>query len=425
MGSDEKIRVMIVDDIAETRENIRKLLQFESDVEVVGAARTGREGCDLAREVKPDVVLMDINMPDMDGITATETIRRSVPFSQIVILSVQSDPSYMRRAMLAGARDFLAKPPPIDELTGAIRRAGVMAHEEKAKSRLVSPVQTTGGGGQSSLPPSGALGKVIVIYSPKGGVGCTTLATNLAVSLNNDETPVILVDGNLQFGDVAVFLNEQAKNSIVELAPRIEELDNEMVDGVLITHAASGIKILPAPFKPEYSENVTGDQFVKVLNYLRRMFTYVLVDTSSSLTDATLGAIQDSADLIVLVTTQDIPSIKNARLFLDLSDALGIQRKQILFVMNRYDKRIGITPEKIGESFKQEIVAVLPFDERTVVPSVNRGLPFILGDKSKPIARAVLSLTEKIRQQLAEQEVRDDVRKTVSVGTGRLKRIIG
>ena len=151
----------------------------------------------------------------------------------------------------------------------------------------------------------------------------------------------------------------------------------------------------------------------------------LLVDTSSSLTDATLGAIQDSADLIVLLTTQDIPSIKNARLFLDLADALGIQRKQILFVMNRYDKRIGITPDKIGESFKQEIVSVLPFDERTVVPSVNRGLPFILGDKSKPIARAVLSLTEIIRQRLAEQETRDDTRHTVKVGTGRLKRIIG
>ncbi|MFN2235779.1 MAG: response regulator, partial [Anaerolineales bacterium] len=58
----EKTRVVIVDDIAETRENIRKLLQFESDIEVVGVARTGREGIDLAIEITPDVILMDINM---------------------------------------------------------------------------------------------------------------------------------------------------------------------------------------------------------------------------------------------------------------------------------------------------------------------------------------------------------------------------
>ena len=70
--ADEKIRVLIVDDIAETRENIRKLLQFDADVEVVGAARTGSEGIQLALETEPDVVLMDINMPDMDGIAAEQ-----------------------------------------------------------------------------------------------------------------------------------------------------------------------------------------------------------------------------------------------------------------------------------------------------------------------------------------------------------------
>ena len=130
----DKIRVIIVDDIAETRENFRKLLQFETDIEVVGTARTGREGIQIAKDVQPDVVLMDINMPDMDGISATEIIRKEVPHSQIVILSVQGDPNYMRRAMLAGARDFLTKPPMVDELISAIRRAGAMAHEERAKA---------------------------------------------------------------------------------------------------------------------------------------------------------------------------------------------------------------------------------------------------------------------------------------------------
>ena len=64
----EKNRVLVVDDITETRENIRKLLQFEADIEVVGAARSGREAVQLSDELKPDVMLMDINMPDMDGI---------------------------------------------------------------------------------------------------------------------------------------------------------------------------------------------------------------------------------------------------------------------------------------------------------------------------------------------------------------------
>jgi len=133
----EKIRVLIVDDIAETRENIRKLLQYESDVDVVGAARTGRESIQLAQELDPDVVLMDINMPDMDGITATEKIRTKKPYIQVVILSVQGDQNYMRRAMLAGARNYLTKPPLADELVNAIRQAGEMARVERAKAKYV------------------------------------------------------------------------------------------------------------------------------------------------------------------------------------------------------------------------------------------------------------------------------------------------
>ena len=80
----EKNRVLVVDDVSETRENIRKLLQFEADIEVVGAARSGREAVQLSDELKPDVILMDINMPDMDGITATELIRQRTPISQII-----------------------------------------------------------------------------------------------------------------------------------------------------------------------------------------------------------------------------------------------------------------------------------------------------------------------------------------------------
>lgn len=407
MAIQGKIRVIIVDDIAETRENIRKLLQFESDVEVIGVARTSKEAIDLSKEVKPDVILMDINMPDMDGIAATEAIRRVLPYAQIVILSVQSDSNYMRRAMLAGARDFLTKPPTIDELNSAIRRAGAMAHEERAKAPAAGPqVSMPGKPGMAPMAvPAGSYGHVITVYSPKGGSGTTMLATNLAMSLNNEDTTVLLVDGNLQFGDVAVFLNEQSKFSVVDLAPRVDELDPEVVESVIIKHAQSGVRILAAPTRPEYADNVNGDQFSKVLNYLRQMYPYVIVDTTSMLNDITVMAL-DASDIVVLLATQDIPAIKNARLFLDVADSLGIHRRRILFVMNKFDKRIGITPEKVGENLKQEVNAVIPFEERVIV-SVNRGIPFLLADKTRPLSRSILSLTETIRQRLAELEAQD------------------
>ena len=398
----EKIRVLIVDDVSETRENVKKLLQFEADVEVVGAARTGKEAIQASQDMDPDVVLMDINMPDMDGIAATEAIRANHQAIQVIILSVQSDQNYMRRAMLAGARDFLTKPPMGDELISAIRRAGEMAQMERSKAARVQAVSLAGvPGGAAGY--GGPRGKVVVVYSPKGGTGCTTLAVNLALALNNAETKVALVDGNLQFGDVAVFVNEQGKNTVLDLAPRADELDADIVEEVMVKHSATGLHILAAPSRPEYAEKVSSGQFSKMLEYLTQLYAYVIVDTAPALSDLTLSTI-DVSDIIVLITTQDIPAIKNSRLFLDLLHNLGVQRDRIMFIMNRFDKKVNITPERVADNLKQEVILVIPADEATAVKAVNRGVPFVLDNKSQPIARGVFALAESIRTRVAAQE---------------------
>ena len=123
MTNPKKIRLLIVDDIFETQENIRRLVSFSPEIEVIGTAENGREAIEKAIKTRPDVILMDVNMPDMDGITATEVIRRKSPLSMVIILSVQADQNYMRRAMMAGAVDYITKPPSIDELITAIQRA--------------------------------------------------------------------------------------------------------------------------------------------------------------------------------------------------------------------------------------------------------------------------------------------------------------
>jgi pilus assembly protein CpaE len=309
----------------------------------------------------------------------------------------------MRRAMLAGARDFLTKPPMGDELISAIRRAGEMAKNEKTKAARVQAAPAAGLPG-TTASHVGPRGKIVVVYSPKGGTGCTTLAVNLALSLNNGETRVALVDGNLQFGDVAMFINEQGKNTVLDLAPRADELDAEIVEEVMVKHSATGLRILAAPNRPEYAEKISSGQFSKMLEYLTQLYNYVVVDTSPILSDVILSTL-DVSDLIVLITTQDIPAIKNCRLFLDLLNNLGVKRDRVMFIMNRFDKRVkNITPERVADNLKQEVALVIPVDEMTAISSVNRGVPFVLDNKNQPIARGVFALADAVRAKIAAQE---------------------
>jgi pilus assembly protein CpaE len=392
-----KTLVVVVDDTDESREMILRMLQFDSNIEVIGTAKTGIEAIEAAQKLKPDVMIMDINMPDMDGITATEAIRKKVPFIQVVILSVQSDANYMRRAMLAGARDFLTKPPLIDELTAAIRRAGVLAQEERAKAAVAfntGPLPNTAGAFMPAVS-----GKIIVVYSPKGGCGTTTITTNLAVALKDSTNKVAIVDSNLMFGDVTVFFNEHGKNNVLDLIDRVNDLDAEIISDVMVRNKSTGIDILAAPNQSQFVDTGIGEPFSKILEFLQNLYDYVVVDTTSYLTEAVQSCL-DVADYIVLVTIQDIPAIKNTNQFLALADASGIGRNRIIFVMNRYDRRISISPERVGESLKQPVIIAIPFEERVINYSVNRGIPFMIDNKGIPAGKAISSLADHIRETI-------------------------
>lgn len=401
MPAQEKVSVLVVDDTADSREMILRMLQFDPAIEVVGTARTGLEAIEQAQKLKPDVVVMDINMPDMDGIEATEHIRRKIPFTQIVILSVQNDTNYMRRAMLAGARDFLTKPPLIDELTAAIQRAGVMAKDERSKTAMVFTGPTGVTGPLMARYPI-VQGASITVYSPKGGTGCTTVATNLAVALKENENRVLLIDSNLLYGDVAIFLNEHGKNTILELIERAEELDPEIIQDVIIKHPSTGLHLLPAPNQPEVLDADVAEKFGKLIEYLKQLYNYIVIDTCSFLTDVVQSAL-DLSDVIVLVTTQAIPAIKSANQFLSLADASGIGRKRIVFVLNQYDKRISISPERVSESLHQTVDVAIPLEERIIASSVNRGVPFMVENKNIPAGKGITQLAEKIRERVSQE----------------------
>jgi two-component system, chemotaxis family, chemotaxis protein CheY len=133
------IRVLIVDDVIETRKAIRELLQFEDDIKIVGEASNGREAIQQFEILMPDVMTTCINMPVMDGIASIREICRKYPRAKIIVLTVQGNESIIKRAMAAGARIYITKPPMPGEFISAIRHAsGRKPHisDMEAKQKL-------------------------------------------------------------------------------------------------------------------------------------------------------------------------------------------------------------------------------------------------------------------------------------------------
>ncbi len=396
----EQIRVVIVDDIAETREHLTKLLSFESDIEVVGAASSGEEAVDLTGKLQPDILLMDINMPGMDGIATTERISATYPLTSIIMMSVQGEADYLRRSMLAGAREFLVKPFSSDELTASIRQ--VHAREKQKRGRMVVPAQ-----GATPAEANKKNGKVVTLFAPKGGVGRTTLAVNLAVAMAGEQRQsVTLVDGSFQFGDVGVLLNLNPKNkSIIDVVAEPGTTDEELVDTTLINHS-TGIKVLLAPPSPEMAELITVDQVRRIMSRLRETNDFTVVDLWPHFNDVSL-ALLDMSDVILTILTLEITNIKNIRLFLEVAEQLGYGDR-LKLVLNRADSAFGIRVADVENSVGRKIDHQVVSDGRTVVYALNRGVPFVWSNSQAPVSEDILKISRALVQGEGSPEDEDE-----------------
>src|SRR5258706_8039633 len=408
----DQIRVLIVDDIPETRDHLTKLLGFESDIEVVGSAASGSESLTMAGEMLPDVVLMDINMPDMDGIAATEKLSAQVPTASVVMMSVQGEADYLRRSMLAGAREFLVKPFSSDELTASIRQVYTRERDKQSRMSAMPVMSGTPGGPASKADDGGHDGQVVAIFSPKGGVGRTTVAVNMAVAAATElGKSVVLMDGSFQFGDVGVLLNLNPKNkSIADLVPELEAGELESIDTFVINHSA-GIRVLLAPPSPEMAELITPSGVKRVLEALRKSHDLVVVDCTSWFNETTL-AILDAADVVLTMLSLEITSIKNMRLFLEVADQLGYEQNKIKLVLNRADSSLGIRVADVESSIGRKVDHTIVSDGRSVVYALNRGVPFFLSNRQAQVSQDILRLAQSVAGERVAS-ASDDTRKAV------------
>lgn len=383
---EEKIRIVVVDDVVQTRTDIKRLLFFEEDMEVVGEAENGKDAIEIVRNLKPDVVLMDINMPVMDGITATENIAMAFPDISVVIISIQGEQEYLKKAMVAGAKDYLVKPLGSEEMSTTIRQA----YQANQKRRVKGPHESE----PASVKSQQLLTQyqTIAFFCGKGGIGKTTLASNVAVALAQSKLKVALVDLDLQFGDISVLFNLNDSRTIGDLVHEEGSL-KDLVDQYLIRHI-SGVHVLSAPLFPQEAEKIKLEHIEEILAYLKESFDCIIIDTAASFTDISLLAL-DAADLILVPVRRDISSIKNVKTTLNILNSLDYSKKTNV-ILNQSDLNLGIEITDLERSLDSAIMHLISSDEKTVVTSVNKGVPLVMDNSNSEIAKNIQKLSQKI-----------------------------
>jgi pilus assembly protein CpaE len=411
------IRILIVDDIPSTLENLQKLLSFEDDIEVCGTAADGRRAIEEARRLQPDIILMDVNMPQLDGIQATEILATEVPGSPVIIMSVQGERDYIRRAMQAGAREFLIKPFSGDELIASIRRVHQLEQKKGtflAKAAIGAPAAETGAAQHVRR------GEVFLVFSGKGGVGKSIIASNLAIALAMETgARVALVDLDLQFGDIGVLLNLDHSRSITDLADAAASSDSEFIQEVL-ANGPEGVQVLLAPISPELADLVTADHLRTIMQELQRTFDFIVVDTASHLAELNLEAIE-LATRVIVVTALNIPAIKDTKLTLKVLESLNVEPDRILLTLNRSDAHSEFNKEAVENNLRFPIALQISHDPKAVSTSVNRGAPFVSANPEAEISRSIRELVS----QLVPLEPQPPTAVAAGVGDRKRGRLFG
>ncbi len=194
-----KLRVLLADDHMIVREGLKALINAQPDMQVVGEAENGREALKCAIELSPDVVVMDISMPEMNGVEATERLRKECPQIKIVALTIYEDTGYLRQLLKAGASGYVIKRAVVEELVHAVRTcaSGGSYIEPTLAGQVVSSYISRGSGlgGQSQRELSDRETQVLRMVA--FGYSNKEIGAKLNISVKTVETYKVRLMGKL------------------------------------------------------------------------------------------------------------------------------------------------------------------------------------------------------------------------------------
>jgi len=366
---DEVVRGVLTDHIRELDDGVAgyaDLAAFTGSIDAAG----------------PGVVVFGPSVAPADVVTQVAGLVAFRPGCSAIMVVYELTADVLQQAIRAGVDDVVAVSAEDAELLDAIARASAR-------------VLARGPASSSASPAAGAStpGRVVSVFCTKGGTGKSVVAINLAVALaKRTIQPVVLVDADLQFGDVALMLQLQPTHTIAEAVQAGDRLDGTMLENLLLRHPPSGLLVLAAPTEPSSADQIGRADLARILDILRERCAYVVVDTSANFAEVTLAAIESSDDILVMAGL-DVMSLKSARIGLQTMRVLGIPFSRVKFVLNRANTRVGLTEADAERALQLKVDAALPSDI-LVAESVNRGVPVVTSAPRSKFAKSIDNLAD-------------------------------
>jgi pilus assembly protein CpaE len=363
VATSEQVRLLLIEDVPQVVQYVRGLLMSQSRIKLLEVLTDGSHVSTKVPELRPDIVLVDALLQGrIKGLQIVKQLHDSGMDVPVIVLTVPQqpvDPDPDR-----GIHGVLSMPFSGYDLITRIQEVHKdhLSHADREASQTVA------------------------VFAPKGGVGKTTIAFNLAVAAARVGTRAVLVDGSFQFADLRALLRVPADAPSILDLPTDHVTETDLAD--VLWRDPSGIDILLAPPRIEMAEMVTGRDVEKTLSLLGRLYDAIVIDMSVGLTELNL-ALLDRADTILEIVTYDSTTIHNTIAMADTFRVIGYSASKVRYLVNRADANAGIDPADLARALGRVPEYLVRSDGAVVVPANNAGVPFVLSNPGAGVSQDV------------------------------------
>ncbi len=336
----------------------------------------------FARAAEHQLVIIDMATGPRAALDICRKIRATPAMAAVPVLCVSASDDVEERIQFleAGADDVITRPIDARELEARIEALQVRFH----RSRDLAPLVAADG---LSL---GRARRTVAVYSPKGGVGTTTIAVNVAIAaVASRPDRVVLVDMARQFGGVATHLNLDPRQTLADVVRSDAALrEPELLRTYSMRHD-SGLHVLAAPAAPESAETITPAHVAQVLSTLLQSYDLVVVDAGSTLDERVL-TIFEAAESVILPLYPEMVALNSMHALLEYLSEAGSVGLKSTFVLNHVFARNILKLRDVENSLGAKVAFELPYDPFLYLKAVNEGVPIVLGaPRSTPAERLV------------------------------------